>query len=88
MQGQECDSLTDINPIGCVLATTTATVILVQPQMSSGRFSILFRPFKLSQGWLKGIGRLIPSLLFGSMQSCHIMETVNIFCNNLVNFKK
>lgn len=60
-----------------MLATTTATVILVQPQMSGGRYSIACRPFKLSQSWLKGIGRLIPSLLFGSMQSCHIMETVS-----------
>lgn len=77
LQGQECDSLTNLNPIGCVLATTTATVILVQPQIKGGHYSIVCRPFKLSQGWLKGIGRLIPSLIFGS-QSSHVMETVSI----------
>ncbi|KAK6635816.1 hypothetical protein RUM44_001070 [Polyplax serrata] len=75
LQGQECDSFTDINPLGCVLATTTATIIMVQPQMNKGRYNIVCRPFKLSQGWLKGIGRLIPSLLFGSMQSCQVLET-------------
>lgn len=78
LQGQECDSFTDINPLGCVLATTTATIIMVQPQMNKGRYNIVCRPFKLSQGWLKGIGRLIPSLLFGSMQSCQVLETVII----------
>lgn len=78
LQGQECDSLTDISPIGCILATTTATIVLVQPQISSGRHSITCRPLKLPQGWLGGISKLIPSIIFGSLQSSHIMETVSI----------
>lgn len=76
LQGQECDSLTDISPIGCILATTTATIVLVQPQLSMGRHSITCKPLKLPQGWLGGISRLIPSIIFGSLQSSHIMETV------------
>ncbi|KAL0269100.1 UNVERIFIED_CONTAM: hypothetical protein PYX00_006935 [Menopon gallinae] len=75
LQGQECDSLTDISPLGCILATTTATVVLVQPQMTGGRHSIACRPLKLPHGWLGGISKLIPSLIFGSLQSSHIMET-------------
>lgn len=88
LQGQECDSLTDISPIGCILATTTATVVLVQPQMNSGRHSVVCRPLKLPQGWLGGISRLIPSIIFGSMQSSHILETVRgNFFFSVISFK-
>ena len=35
LQGQECCLLTDVQPVGSVLATTTSTVVLVQRPESS-----------------------------------------------------
>ena len=31
LQGQECYSLTDLQPVGSILATTTSTVVLITP---------------------------------------------------------
>ncbi|XP_021913246.1 nuclear pore complex protein Nup133 [Zootermopsis nevadensis] len=75
LQGQECDSLTDIAPVGCILATTTSTIVLVQPQITGGRHSIVCRTLKTPQGWLGGIGRRMSSLIFGGLPSSQIMET-------------
>lgn len=76
LQGQECDSLTDLGPLGVILATTTASVVLLSPQTSGGRPSLTVKPLRPPQGWLGGITRLIPSLIFGSLQASHGMETV------------
>ena len=35
LQGQECCLLTDVQPVGSVLATTTSTILLVQRPESS-----------------------------------------------------
>ncbi|XP_069672597.1 nuclear pore complex protein Nup133 isoform X3 [Periplaneta americana] len=75
LQGQECDSLTNIAPIGCILATTTSTIVLVQPQITGGRHSISCRTLKTPQGWLGGIGRRMSSLIFGGLPTSQVMET-------------
>jgi len=79
LQGQECDSLTDIAPLGCILATTTSTIVLVQPQITGGRHSVACRMLKTPQGWLGGIGRRVSSLIFGGLPTSQVMETVGIF---------
>lgn len=77
LQGQECDSLTDVSPLGCILATTTATIVIVQPQIINTRHVVMCRTLKLPQGWLGGISRRMSSLIFGSLQSSQVMETVS-----------
>lgn len=79
LQGQECDSLTSIDTFGCIIATTTCTIALVQPQLISGRHSLFCRTLKVPSGWLGGIGRrvsYIHSYLFGPVASEHSSETV------------
>ena len=46
LQGQECYSLTDLQPVGSILATTTSTVVLVSPAsdaMAAGGQSVMQR---------------------------------------------
>jgi nuclear pore complex protein Nup133 len=42
LQGQECYSLTDLQPVGSILTTTTATVVLVHLENVAGQVSIVF----------------------------------------------
>lgn len=76
-QGQECDSLTNVEGLGCILATTTCTVVLVQPQMNGGRHSLNCKPLKTPSGWLGGISRRMSSLIFGPISSEQSSETVS-----------
>lgn len=75
LQGQECYSLTDIQPVGSILATTTSTVCLIhftggqQQQTADGRSGIACRMLKIPQGILGGISRRVSSLFWGSMNS-------------------
>ena len=77
--GQECCLLTDVQPVGSVLATTTASVLLIQrPDAMSGSVNsgtgghhlgstgLTSRLLKPPQGLLGGIGRRVSSLLWGS----------------------
>nr|CAD7405905.1 unnamed protein product [Timema poppensis] len=75
LHGQECDSLTDIAPHGCVLATTTSTLVLVNPLVSAGRHSVTCRTLKAPQGWLGGLGRRMSSLIFGALPTSQVTET-------------
>ncbi|XP_071453721.1 nuclear pore complex protein Nup133-like [Hetaerina americana] len=74
LQGQECDSLTYLGPHGCLLATTTSTIVLVVPQVIDGRHSVFCRALKTPQGWLGGISRRFSSLIFGSISAAQVME--------------
>lgn len=65
--GEECFSLTDIQPVGSVLATTTANVGLIFTREQTT--SVSYRVLKLPQGLLGGIGRKMSSLLWGTMAS-------------------
>lgn len=80
LQGQECDSLTDVEGLGCVLATTTCTVLLIQPHLSAGRHSLKCKTLKVPTGWLGGISKRMSSLIFGPISSEHPAETVSLFC--------
>ncbi|XP_018569025.1 nuclear pore complex protein Nup133 [Anoplophora glabripennis] len=75
LQGQECDSLTDVEGLGCILATTTCTTVLVQPQVSGGRHILQCKHLKTPSGWLGGISKRMSSLIFGPISNEHSSET-------------
>ena len=75
LAGQEVNCLTYIPGHGCILATTTCTVALLQPQFVSGKSSISCQVLRTSQGWLGGIGRRMTSLIFGAMPQSPVTET-------------
>ncbi|KAJ8925587.1 hypothetical protein NQ315_009427 [Exocentrus adspersus] len=75
LQGQECDSLTDVEGLGCILATTTCTTVLVQPLINAGRHVLQCKPLKTPSGWLGGISKRMSSLIFGPISSEHSSET-------------
>lgn len=77
LAGQEVNCLTYVPGVGCVLATTTCTVALLQPQNTSGRGSVVCRVLRSSQGWLGGIGRRMSSLIFGAIPQSPVLETVS-----------
>ncbi|XP_066593314.1 nuclear pore complex protein Nup133 [Prorops nasuta] len=85
LAGQEVDCLTYVPGHGCILATTTCTVALLQPQFVSGKNNILVRVFRTSHGWLGCIGRRMSSLIFGAIPQSPLMETklVKVTCTNL-----
>ncbi|XP_046481627.1 nuclear pore complex protein Nup133 isoform X1 [Neodiprion pinetum] len=85
LAGQEVDCLTYVPGHGCILATTTCTVALLQPQFTSGRNSISCRVLRTSQGWLGGISRRMSSLIFGAMPQSPVTETklVKVTCTSL-----
>eukprot|EP00095_Tigriopus_kingsejongensis_P004237 maker-scaffold711_size108467-snap-gene-0.25 protein:Tk04237 transcript:maker-scaffold711_size108467-snap-gene-0.25-mRNA-1 annotation:"hypothetical protein LOTGIDRAFT_233315" len=67
LQGQECYSLTDVQPLGSVLATTTSTIVLVHVVHSGGPHRIACRQLKPPHGLLGGLGRRVSSLFWGGM---------------------
>lgn len=69
LQGEECCSLTNTQPIGCILATTTSSLMLVTPTALDGQTTLLIKPLKAPQGLLAGIGRRVSSFIFGAMPS-------------------
>ncbi|XP_059475123.1 nuclear pore complex protein Nup133 isoform X2 [Neocloeon triangulifer] len=73
--GQECDSLSGITPVGCVLATTTSTLCLLSPVVVNGRHQIVCKTLRSSQGWLGGISRRMSSIIWGSMPAAQTSET-------------
>ncbi|XP_058801780.1 nuclear pore complex protein Nup133 isoform X2 [Phymastichus coffea] len=75
LAGQEVNCLTYVPSVGCILATTTCTVALLQPQNTGGRCSVICRVLRTSQGWLGGIGRRMSSLIFGSIPQSPVLET-------------
>ncbi|GJQ78399.1 putative nuclear pore complex protein [Trypoxylus dichotomus] len=75
LQGQECDSLTNVDGFGYILATTTCTVVLIQPQNLNGRHVLNCRPLKTPSGWLGGLSKRMSSLIFGSITSEQSIET-------------
>lgn len=67
LQGQECYSLCNVQPLGSILSTTTSTVVLIHHGSSSGQHAVACRILKPPQGLLGGIGRRVSSLLWGGM---------------------
>ncbi|XP_043529238.1 nuclear pore complex protein Nup133 [Frieseomelitta varia] len=85
LAGQEVDCLTYIPGHGCILATTTCTVALLQPQFVGGKNSVNCQVLRTSQGWLGGIGRRMTSLIFGAIPQSPVTETklVKVTCTTL-----
>ncbi|CAK9828636.1 Nuclear pore complex protein Nup133 [Anthophora retusa] len=85
LAGQEVDCLTYIPGHGCILATTTCTVALLQPQFVGGKNSVTVQVLRTSQGWLGGIGRRMTSLIFGAMPQSPVTETklVKVTCTTI-----
>lgn len=76
LAGQEVDCLMYVPGHGCILATTTCTVALLQPQFNNGKNTITCQVLRTSQGWLGGIGRRMTSLIFGAIPQSPVAETV------------
>ncbi|KAG1670394.1 Nuclear pore complex protein Nup133 [Nymphon striatum] len=69
LHGQECFSLTDVQPFGCILATTTSSLVLISTKYVSGHNNIQCHNLRAPQGMLAGIGRKVSSFIFGSIPS-------------------
>ncbi|CAH0593984.1 unnamed protein product [Chrysodeixis includens] len=67
LAGQECEKLGEYTQEGLVLATTTCTVVLLNPTVVDGRATVTCRTLRPPSGWLGGIGRRVSLLFFGSM---------------------
>ena len=79
LQGQECASLTDIQPYGCILGTTTSSLVHITVNNIEGQNTIICRTLKAPQGVLAGFGRRVTSLLFGSMPATQSSESKQLF---------
>ncbi|KAF5282596.1 hypothetical protein FQA39_LY05003 [Lamprigera yunnana] len=75
LQGQECDSLTDVGELGCILATTTCSIVWVQPNLSGGRPGLLCHNLRAPTGWFGGISKRMSSFIFGPMSTEQSAET-------------
>lgn len=73
LQGEECESINCILPLGFVVSTTTATILLVETNNIAGRHSLFCRPFAAPTGWIGGISRRMSSLFFGGILASHNM---------------
>ncbi|ODN04961.1 hypothetical protein Ocin01_01707 [Orchesella cincta] len=57
--GQECDSLTSVWPFGCLLTTTSCTVLLVKPMPAPGnKPSLTCVPLGMQKGWFDGLKKM------------------------------
>lgn len=85
LAGQEVGCLIHVPGHGCILATTTCTVALLQPQYSNGKNNITCQVLRTSQGWFGGIGRRMTSLIFGAIPQSPVAETklVKVTCTSL-----
>lgn len=70
LQGQECFSLTDIEPLGYILGTTTSSLSHIYITSSS----IVCRTLKIPQGVLAGFGQRVTSFIFGALPSSNSNE--------------
>lgn len=67
LKGEECASVTNFQPYGCLLATTTSSLLLLVP--SPGQNAISCTALKFAQGMFSGIGRRMSSFIFGATQA-------------------
>ncbi|KAL4238721.1 hypothetical protein ACF0H5_003428 [Mactra antiquata] len=66
LKGEECDSVVNLDPYGCLLATTTSSLVMIS--ISQGMNSVSCHPLKATQGMFAGFGRRMSSLIFGGGQ--------------------
>lgn len=67
LQGQECYSLTNIQALGSVLATTTSSLVNIIPTILDGQHTVLTQTLRVPQGILAGFGRRFSSFIFGAV---------------------
>ncbi|XP_054719956.1 nuclear pore complex protein Nup133-like [Uloborus diversus] len=65
LQGEECYSLVSVFPLGCILSTTTSTLVLITSSSGEGQPNLICRPLTLPLSVLAGIGRRVSSFIFG-----------------------
>lgn len=64
LKGEECACVVSFQPYGCLLATTTSSLLLLKSL--NGQNSIVCIALKTSQGMFSGIGRRMSSFIFGA----------------------
>ncbi|GAB1599408.1 nuclear pore complex protein Nup133-like [Argonauta hians] len=64
LKGEECACVVNLQPHGCILATTTSSFVLLTPAPEQN--SISYRIIRASQGMLAGITSRMTSFIFGS----------------------
>jgi len=80
-QGQECDSLSSIWPTGCILATTSATVLLIKPIPGSKPSLSCSSLSHAASGWLGGLTKKMSFLM--PMGGGSALETVSTNFSNM-----
>lgn len=66
LKGEECDCVVNLSPFGCLLATTTSSLVMITPV--PGQNTVSCHPLKATTGMFAGIGRRMSSLIFGGGQ--------------------
>ncbi|XP_052770068.1 nuclear pore complex protein Nup133-like [Mya arenaria] len=66
LKGEECDTVVNMMPYGCLLATTTSSLVIIS--FTPGQNTVSCRPLKSQQGMFSGIGRRMSSMIFGGGQ--------------------
>lgn len=87
LQGQECISLTDMAPLGCILGTTTSSLVHITISSIDGQNTIVCRTLKVPQGMLAGFGRKVTSFIFGAMpatQSPEAKQLIKVVRDNTI----
>ncbi|CAG5118713.1 unnamed protein product, partial [Candidula unifasciata] len=64
LRGEECAKVINFQPHGCLLATTTSSLLLLEPV--AGQVSIHCKPLRASQGLFSGLSKRMSSFIFGA----------------------
>ncbi|GAB6026024.1 hypothetical protein CHUAL_012235 [Chamberlinius hualienensis] len=89
LQGQECFSLINCRPYGCILSTTTNTLILVSPTGYGKETSLVCRNLTVSKGVLARLSRRMTSFIFGAVPNQNLeSRLVRVITSNDQNEAK
>ncbi|XP_060515783.1 nuclear pore complex protein Nup133 [Cylas formicarius] len=75
LQGQECDSLINVQGLGCIIVTTTCTVVLAKVKPGNYGPDIVCDTLRTQLSWLGGVSRRVSSIFFGPMATYQGTET-------------
>ncbi|RWS30753.1 nuclear pore complex protein Nup133-like protein [Leptotrombidium deliense] len=75
LQGQECFSLTNVQPLGCILGTTTSSLVHIAINSVDATNILVCRTLKVPQGMFLGLSRKVSSFIFGSTPASHSSES-------------
>ncbi|XP_050314136.1 nuclear pore complex protein Nup133 [Anthonomus grandis grandis] len=101
LDGQECDSLVEVENVGCVFVTTTCTLVLVQYRQGKYEPELVYRILKTPGSWFGGLSKRVSSIFFGPLATegsetriirllsvQGIQQSFNIFVLAALNFQK